>query len=102
MTAPEMTPEESAREQGYEDGGRAVWLHLLWEVLRHLGYTKKDHPFEFWASEREETVMVLRRLCEAYGDNDWGPTLHLADVLDKHLGNRLELLQRRVDQHEKA
>lgn len=35
--------------------------------------------------ERESVIRLLREACEEYGDNDWPDTLHLRDVLEKHL-----------------
>jgi hypothetical protein len=40
--------------------------------------------------EREQAVASLRDICRQFGDNDWPDDLHLADVLDKHLGRHLE------------
>lgn len=42
-----------------------------------------------WLIEREEAVARLRWLCEEFGDQDWDDNLHLADVIDKHLGRYL-------------
>ena len=42
-----------------------------------------------FAEERIEVTQVLRRLCDEFGDNDWDDNLHLADVIDKHLGRYL-------------
>lgn len=37
-----------------------------------------------WA-ERVAAVAMLRLECAEYGDNDWPDTLHLADIIEKHL-----------------
>jgi predicted secreted protein len=42
-----------------------------------------------WLVEREEAVQRLRDLCREFGDLDWTEHMHLADVIDKHLGNHL-------------
>lgn len=90
MPINDQTPEEKALEQRYIDGNRAAWLHLLRLALRHLNYKGTEVQAAKWASEREEAIMVLRRLCEQWGDNTWEPELHLADILSKHLENQLE------------
>ncbi len=33
----------------------------------------------------DETRAMLRYVCGEVGDNDWPDTLHLADVIEKHL-----------------
>lgn len=43
-----------------------------------------------WVSEREQAVAILRQVCEKHGDNEWDETLHLADVVEKHLWRHLE------------
>lgn len=81
-----QTPEE--REQAWGDGYRAANLRVFRECLKHL----KDMPEadnERWVLEREEAIMVLRQLCATHGDNDWEPSLNLADIIDKHLARHL-------------
>lgn len=46
-------------------------------------------PREISVSERQETIKSLRGLCKDFGDNDWPDDLHLADVIEKHLGKYL-------------
>lgn len=87
------TPEEKPNydESSYEQGNRAAWLNMLSQCLLHLGY--KDSPEAAqtaWISEREQAIARLRILCDDFGDNDWDTDLHLADVIDKHLGKYLE------------
>jgi len=41
-------------------------------------------------AQLEETRAALRRVCEEHGDNDWRDDLHLADVVEKHLGRHLD------------
>lgn len=60
---------------------------ILNECIRGLGY--KSVSQKAWISEREMAISVLRGLCEYFGDNDWDTDLHLADIIDKHLGNYL-------------
>lgn len=75
-----------AEEKAYVRGQRAVWCDLLRQAVRALG---ADGDAERWRIEREETVAMLRQVCEHHGDNDWPDDLHLADVIDKHLWRHL-------------
>ena len=76
-------------ETDYISGSRAAWLSMLHTCLRELGVDDPVAGQARWVSEREQTVAMLRQVCERYGDNDWPDTLHLADVVDKHLGKYL-------------
>ena len=58
------------------DGGGAVNELAAAEV--------KARRDRLWA-ERVAAVAMLRIECAAYDDNDWPGTLHLADVIEKHL-----------------
>lgn len=78
----------------YIQGNRAAWLSMLGECLRHLGYDSPEAQNVRWIKEREETIAVLRELCEDFGDNDWDETLYLADVVDKHLGKHLHATEK--------
>lgn len=82
-----MTEDE---ELAYEAGRLAALLQLLRQILKALG---RDAPQ--WSEtarlllEREEAVAALRTLCKEHCDNEWPDDLHLADVIDKHLGQHL-------------
>ena len=76
-------------EKSYIQGSRMAWLLMLQECLRHLGYDDPESQKVAWITEREEAIHSLRRICEGHGDNDWAETLHLGDIIDKHLGNYL-------------
>jgi len=67
-------------------GERLAWFRILGQSVQALG---GEGDAERWRLEREEAIMVLRGLCEHFGDNDWNESLHLADVIDKHLGKHL-------------
>lgn len=78
-------------EAGYMAGRTRVYLNQFVEASRELGY---ENP-SLWKAkkfiiEREETIVILRNLCEKYGDNDWGNNLHLGDIIEKHLEPYLE------------
>ena len=76
-------------EIDYTRGTRHVWLSLLRQCLRELGYDKAPVPGALIV-EREEAIQALRDVCEDHGDNDWTEDLHLADVIHKHLGRHLD------------
>ncbi len=78
-----MTDDE---EGAYIMGGNQAWRHILGEAIRHLG---PDGDADRWRLERADAVSALRDICAKHGDNDWPDTLHLADVLEKHLHRHL-------------
>lgn len=77
-------------EQAFERGSRGAWVTCLQICLQRLGYDDPQAKKTAWILEREAAVAQLRMLCETYGDNDWDETLHLADIIDKHLGRLLD------------
>ncbi len=77
-------------EQAYEQGSRTAWLAMLQTCLRHLGIDDPAAGSARWVSEREQTVSALRKVCAEHGDNEWDESLHLADVIEKHLRRHLE------------
>ena len=77
-------------EQDYITGSRAAWLAMLQTCLHNLDVDDVAAGQAQWVSEREQTVAMLRQVCEQHGDNDWAETLHLADVVDNHLMKHLE------------
>jgi hypothetical protein len=78
------------QEQAYIEGQRQVWVKLMRLCLSELGYDSAEATPHRWISEREEAISILRRLCDDFGDNEWDESLHLADIIDKHLGKYLE------------
>jgi hypothetical protein len=80
---------DDATEQVWMDGNRAAWVAMLGECLKRLGYDTPEAMSVKWVKEREEAIAILRRLCREHGDNHWEPNLHLADIIDKHLGDHL-------------
>jgi hypothetical protein len=77
----EVTPEIA--DVHYEQGTRAAWRTVLAHCVKNLNDAPLDA--EHLLLEREATVNMLRTVCERFGDNDWTPQLHLADVIEKHL-----------------
>lgn len=82
--------ENAFDEQDYLEGQRSAWLSLLIWVLGELGIDDPEAGKVRWAIEREQTVAMLRRVCQEHGDNRWQEDLHLADVIEKHLWRHLE------------
>ncbi len=82
----EITPEVA--DVHYEQGNRDAWRTILGHCVKSLNGTQLDA--EHLQLERESTVRMLRNVCERFGDNDWTPQLHLADVIEKHLLSHLE------------
>ena len=77
-------------EKAYLEGERAAYLHMLKQSLKALGITDSPEGRQLaWLIEREQAVAQLRILCREFGDNEWEPNEHLADVIDKHLGRHL-------------
>lgn len=77
------------QERHYIAGGRSAWRAVLRMALSHLGYDTAEATEKRWILEREEAVARLQELCRDFGDNDWKEDLHLADIIDKHLGKHL-------------
>lgn len=77
------------RDEAWSTGNRAAYVHILRETLRQLDYGDLEAKKAQWIIEREAAVASLRSLCAEFGDNDWPNSLHLQDVLEKHLGAHL-------------
>jgi len=82
-----MTEKE---EKAYMRGCREPWKRILAEAARELGYDTPEGKLAALINEREQAVAALRDVCEAYGSNDWPDNLHLADIIEKHLGRPLD------------
>lgn len=87
----EISPDrlEEIKEESYLLGQRALLLGQLKDILKQLG-KREDTTKEDLIAEREEAVQALRSICEDHGDNEWDENLHLADIINKHLGKHLE------------
>lgn len=84
-----------SEERAWMLGERAGWVQILRQAIKHLGYSDDiddglcdKHRYIL---EREAAIAQLRMLCEEFGDNDWEPSLHIADIIEKHLGRHLEI-----------
>ncbi len=79
--------DDKMRERHHRQGYRAALTSTLRQTIRALEY--EDTLVAALVVEREETIQALRNVCEDHGDNEWDESLHLADVIDKHLGRYL-------------
>jgi hypothetical protein len=75
----------SDSDTSYEIGERRAYMSMLSVVLQGLGHDASEKEQTSWVLERAEIVNALREVCQEFGDNDWDPDLHLADVIRKHL-----------------
>lgn len=65
----------------------------LGDVISYLPRGPVEDPNVLIAqltSERLGAIQALRKTCEYFGDNNWEPNLHLADIIEKHLYRHLE------------
>ena len=61
------------------------------QCCRELGYEVDSvADAHRWVIEREEAIFALQRVCKEHGDTLWGNDLHLADIIEKHLGRHLD------------
>lgn len=78
----------TTEERAYEAGHRAAWTSMLGECLRQLGLGGLEA--ERLVYERERADQALRSLARDFEiAADWPPNLHLADVVEKHIGREL-------------
>jgi len=87
-------------EQQYINGQRSALRLMLAHCIAELGIDDVDANKARWILEREAAIAALRRVCEDFGDNDWQPDLHLADIIEKHLENWLWINQPHSEQGE--
>ncbi len=80
---------DEQQEQIYLRGQRSAYNNLLRFAQHELGYDTPEATAVSWQIEREEAIAALRSLCAEFGDNEWDESLHLADIIDKHLDRHL-------------
>lgn len=73
----------------YIRGQRSLLLSQLGAIVRKL-QPCDEVTVAHLISERESAIQALRTICDEHGDNDWDENLHLADIINKHLGDYLE------------
>ena len=81
-------------EQIFTQGQTPLARRLVGQLLSYLPENERQEVS--WQLERAEIVAQLRSVCGYFGDNDWDDTLHLADVIGKHLANYLHENFRRL------
>lgn len=69
-------------------GNRAAWHRIMSLAAGELSGPEKKLAAAL--AELEATRVALRAVCEEQGDNEWDDDLHLADVVEKHLGRYLD------------
>jgi hypothetical protein len=76
-----------------DDGDMLAPSRTAMEVVEEIIAAKAPpkEPDSWVEREREMTIVALRSLCAEFGDNDWPDDLHLADVVEKHLGKHLHV-----------
>ncbi len=81
--------EDSEFEQGYQAGEAAAARAMLRAMAPYLP-SHPDRKQLSWELERAEALAALRTVCRDHGDNEWPDNLHLADIIEKHLGRHLD------------
>lgn len=76
----------------FENGRKSAIAGLLQHILPDLDDPKKK--IAQMTKERAEVINCLRNICIEYGDNDWPDTLHIRDIIEKHL---IHYLVRHID-----
>lgn len=56
-------------------------------IFQLLNCCKKEYNYE---KERDETILALKNACGIYGDLEWDDSIHLSDIIDKHLVKHIE------------
>ena len=72
-------------DKDYEIGRKQAFVGVLRHCCISLGYDDLEVKRRSWILERENAVIALRDICKEHGDNDWPDSLHLADIINKHL-----------------
>jgi hypothetical protein len=83
---------EEANERGYVSGHRAATMYMIRHLLREIlpePHASPEVTLARLVTEREQTVLTLRSICEEFGDNDWPENLHMPDIIEKHLARHL-------------
>jgi len=79
-------------EQSYGIGRNRAYITIMMNCAKALGFDGTEAlntARVAWIEERQAAVNALRDLCETFGDNDWPDTLHLGNVIEKHLARHL-------------
>ena len=76
-------------ERDWEAGNKAAWRAAIMYAAGQLGYDDPLAKAAALIAERGEAIVVLREVCEEFGENDWTDNLHLADIVSKNLHRQL-------------
>lgn len=79
-------------EKDYEAGYRAAMSRIAQETMRSLPMGDRDKLALL--TERQQAIVALRSVCAEFGDNEWPDELHLSDIIEKHLHQKLAYSQR--------
>ncbi len=80
-----VTAADAARQEGRRD----VYAEILRLAIKGLADGSEDRDRVALLIERSDTISMLRRVCASFGDNYWPDSLHLADIIEKHLERHL-------------
>lgn len=75
-------------KKDYERGWQSAYRLVLQQAMNQLPHGGFDRAG--LVLERNQAVATLREVCREHGDLDWSDDLHLADVIEKHLGRHLD------------
>ncbi len=75
-------------ERAYVQGSKAAYRAIMQQAMTGLGADATTA--QEYTIERSQALAALRQVCADHGDNDWQDDLHLADIIDKHLGQHLD------------
>ncbi len=94
-----MEPTDDSQEReddAFARGEVAVYRRLLSMAIRGMGVDKIPDDADRMRlriarleAEMADARVQLRKLCEDFGDTDWGDSLYLADVIERYLGRAL-------------
>ncbi len=94
----ELTDAEAQEreDEAYERGEADVYRRLLSMAILGIGATEIPDDADRMRlriarleAEMADARVQLRKLCEDFGDTDWGDSLYLADVIERYLGRAL-------------
>ena len=70
-------------EKDFSKGWESAMANIAGTAIAQINTSKEDRASLLL--ERYYAITALRQLCEEHGDNNWADSLHLADIIDKHV-----------------
>lgn len=65
-------------------------LKSLFDKFQSFATKTTDDIFKpDYTNERKETYLLLKELCQDYGDNNWDEELAIPDIIEKHFSKHL-------------